>query len=287
MTDLCAGPDLNLKPSRLVVPALATDTHFHILGPASRYPYVADREYTPPDALPSSCRAQFDAIGIQRAVIIQPSVYGTDNRCAMDAVRALGMPTRVIVVVPVETPDAEMARLHDGGARGVRFILAHRGGLPLDTLESFSARAKEMGWHIQLLLKSSDLVALESRLAALPSDIVIDHMGFVKPADGGLEQPAFQSLLRLLKGGKCWVKFTAAYRQSEHIAPYRDLIPFAHKLVQEHADRILWGSDWPHVAFKGDMPNTTDLFDLLGDWAPDEAARKKILVDNPSVLFDF
>ena len=287
MTDLCAGPDLKLKPSRLVVPALATDTHFHILGPATRYPYIADREYTPPDALPSRCRAQFDVIGIQRAVIIQPSVYGTDNRCAMDAARALGMPTRVIVVVPYETPDAEMAQLHEGGARGVRFILAHRGGLPLNTLESFSARAKEMGWHIQLLLTSSDLVALESRLAALPCDIVIDHMGFIKPAEGGLEQPAFQSLLRLLKGGKCWVKFTAAYRQSERIAPYSDLFAFAHKLVQEHSDRILWGSDWPHVAFKGDMPNTTDLFDLLGDWAPDEVARKKILVDNPKALFDF
>ncbi len=287
MTALCAGPDMNLKPSRLMVPVNATDTHFHILGPVTRFPYIADREYTPPDALPSDCRAQFDAIGIERAVIVQPSVYGMDNRCAMDAAHALGIPARVVVVTPYETSEREMLELHAGGARAIRFILAHAGGLPLDTLESFSARAKEMGWHLQFLLKSTDLIALESRLARLPSNIVIDHMGFVKPADGGLEQPAFQALLRLLAGGKSWVKFSGAYRQSVGQPPYPELFPFAHKLVTEHADRILWGSDWPHVAFKGNMPNTTDLFDLLGDWAPDAATRKKILVDNPTALFDF
>jgi predicted TIM-barrel fold metal-dependent hydrolase len=287
MTAPCAGPDPFLKSSRMVVPANATDTHFHILGPASRFPYIADREYTPPDALPASCRALFDTIGIQRAVIIQPSVYGTDNRCAMDAANTLGIPARVVVVTPYETSERQMLELHAGGARAIRFILAHTGGLPLDTLESFSARAKEMGWHLQFLLKSTDLIALESRLARLPSNIVIDHMGFVKPADGGLEQPAFQALLRLLEGGKCWVKFSGAYRQSVEQPPYPELFPFARKLVTEHADRILWGSDWPHVAFKGNMPNTTDLFDLLGDWAPNAATRKKILVDNPMALFDF
>ena len=287
MTNLCAGPDPDLRPSRLVVPPLATDSHFHILGPASRYPYIAEREYTPPDALPSACRTLFDTIGIQRAVIIQPSAYGTDNRCAMDAARELGLPARVVVVVPYETPDKDLDQLHAGGARAIRYILAHTGGLPLETLESFSARAKERGWHIQLLLKSHDLVALEPRLAKLPSDIVIDHMGFIKPAEGGLEQPAFQALLRLLRGGRCWVKFSGGYRQSEQAPPYPDLLPFAHKLVQEHPDRIIWGSDWPHVAFKGKVPNTTDLFDLLGDWAPDDATRKRILVDNPTTLFDF
>ena len=287
MTAACAGPDPRLRAASIPVPALATDTHFHILGPADRFPYIADREYTPPDALPAQCRKLFDTIGIGRAVIIQPSVYGTDNRCAMDAAQALGIPSRVVVVIPHETPDAEIDRLHAGGARAIRYIVAHAGGLPLDTLESAAARASERGWHLQFLLKSTDLVALESRLARLASPFVIDHMGFIKPAEGGPDQPAFKALMRLLDTGRCWVKFSGAYRQSVQSPPYPDLLPFAQAIVSAHPGRILWGSDWPHVAFKGDMPNTTDLFNLLGEWVPDEATRKRILVDNPTALFDF
>ena len=287
MLELCQGPDPHPLQPRLPPPPLATDTHFHILGPASRYLYVADREYTPPDALPDACRHLFQTIGIERAVIVQPSVYGADNRCAMDAAAALGVPARVVVVVPYDTPDSELDRLHVGGARAIRFIVAHAGGLPLADLERFSARAKNRGWHIQLLLRASDLVALEPRLARLPSDFVIDHMGFIKSAEGGIEQPAFQALLRLLEGGRCWVKFSGAYRQTDEAPPYPSLLSFAHTLVDARPDRLLWGSDWPHAVFKGRMPNTTELFDLLGDWAPDEQTRKRILVDNPAALFGF
>jgi predicted TIM-barrel fold metal-dependent hydrolase len=287
MVELCQGPDPHPRQPRLPAPPLATDTHFHILGPAERYAYVPGREYTPPDALPTACRHLFQTLGIGRAVIVQPSVYGADNRCAMDAASQLGVPARVVVVVPYDTPDQELDRLHAGGARAVRFIAAHAGGLPLADLERFSARAKDRGWHVQLLLRASDLVALEPRLARLPSDFVIDHMGFIKPAEGGIAQPAFQALLRLLAGGRCWVKFSGAYRQTDEAPPYPSLLPFARALVEARPDRILWGSDWPHAVFKGTMPNTTALYDLLGDWAPDEQTRKRILVDNPAALFDF
>jgi predicted TIM-barrel fold metal-dependent hydrolase len=287
MVELCQGPDPHPRQPRLPAPPLATDTHFHILGPAARYPYVPEREYTPPDALPAACRHLFQTLGIGRAVIVQPSVYGADNRCAMDAAAELGVPARVVVVVPYDTPDKELALLHAGGARAVRFIVAHAGGLPLADLEKFSARARDRGWHIQLLLRASDLVTLEPRLAKLPSDFVIDHMSFIKPAEGGIEQPAFQALLRLLGGGRCWVKFSGAYRQTGEAPPYPSLLPFARALVEARPDRLLWGSDWPHAVFKGKMPNTTDLFDLLDDWAPDEKTRKRILVDNPAALFDF
>lgn len=287
MMELCQGPNPHPRKPRLPDLPLATDTHFHILGPPTRYPYISEREYTPPDALPDACRHLFQTLGIGRAVIVQPSVYGADNRCAMDAATALGVPARVVVVVPYDTADKELDHLHAGGARAVRFIVAHAGGLPLADLERFSARARDRGWHVQLLLRASDLVTLEPRLAKLPSDFVIDHMGFIKPAEGGIEQPAFQALLRLLRGGRCWVKFSGAYRQTNEAPPYASLLPFARTLVDARPDRLLWGSDWPHAVFKGTMPNTTDLFDLLGDWAPDENTRKRILVDNPAALFDF
>lgn len=287
MTKLCQGPDPYPRQPRLAAPAETTDCHFHIFGPATRYPYVADREYTPPDALPAACCHLFHTLGIARAVLVQPSVYGSDNRRQLEAAPRLGVPARAIVVIPPDTPDKELARLQEDGVRGVRFILAHTGGLPLGDLERLSARVKDMGWHIQLLLRPDHLVELEPRLAKLPSDFVIDHMGFIRPAEGGLEQPAFRALLRLLRGGRCWVKLSGAYRLSAEAPPYRDLIPSARALVEARPDRLLWGSDWPHAIFKGRMPNTTDLFDLLIDWVPDEKARRCILVDNPARLFGF
>jgi predicted TIM-barrel fold metal-dependent hydrolase len=286
VSELCQGPDPNPRKPRLIAPPGATDSHFHILGPAVRYPYVEDREYTPPDALPSACRRLFDTLGITRAVLIQPSVYGTDNSCMVESAPQLGISARLIVVVPFGTPDKELERLHQAGARGVRFILAHVGGLPLADLERFADRIKDMGWHVQFLLRPSHLIELEARLAKLPVNFTIDHIGFVRPSDG-IEQPAFKTLLRLMHTGRCWVKFTAGYRFSAEAPPYRDIMPFARKLVETRPDRLLWGSDWPHVMFKGKMFNTTDLFDLLLDWVPDEKARTQMLVDNPAALFGF
>jgi predicted TIM-barrel fold metal-dependent hydrolase len=287
MIELCQGPDPHPKKPQLSSPPLATDTHFHILGSHTRYPLVENREYTPPEALPSDCRQLFRTLGIKRAVLVQPSVYGEDNSCMLNSAPDLGVPTRNIVVVSSDTTDKELQRLHDLGTRGIRFILAHRGGLSLSPLEQVSERVKGMGWHVQFLLRPADLIALEDRLAKLSSDFVIDHIGLIRPSEGGVVQPAFQALLRLFRRGRCWVKFTGGYRFSSEAPPYRDVIPLAHALVQERPDRILWGSDWPHVAVKGEMPNTTDLLNLLTEWAPDEKVRTQILVDNPEKLFGF
>ncbi len=248
---------------------------------------MEEREYTPPDALPSACRRLFDTLGIQRAVLIQPSVYGEDNTCMMESARQLGVPARMIVVVPFSTPDKELQRLHDAGARGVRFILAHIGGLPLADLERFAERVKPMGWHIQFLLRPANLIELESRIAKLPTEYVIDHIGLIRASEGGVQQPAFQALLRLFRTGRCWVKLTGGYRISNQTPPYPEVIPLVEALVKERPDRILWGSDWPHVMMKAKMPNTTELFDLLLDWVPDEKVRNKILADNPKALFKF
>jgi predicted TIM-barrel fold metal-dependent hydrolase len=286
MTDLCQGPNPDVHKPRLTVPAGATDTHFHLFGPQERYPYAAGREYTPPDATAQDARRVFDALGVPRCVIIQPSVYGTDNRCTLEQGAAIGLPMRAIVVTPRDVSDAELDDMDELGARGVRFTLAHAGALDPADIEFYADRMKELGWHLQFMVKPQQLVELEERLARLSCSIVIDHMTMVKPAEG-LPQAAFQALLRLLKVGHTWVKFTGAYRLSEQPPYYGDLAPFARTLVTARPDRIVWGSDWPHVAFKGQMPNTTDLLDLLGEWASDATLRKRILVDNPAVLYGF
>ena len=193
----------------------------------------------------------------------------------------------MVVVAHDDTPERELQRLHDAGARGVRFILAHPGGVPLAGLERTADRIRGMGWHCQFLLRPSHLVELEPRLARLSTDYVIDHMGLIRPAEGGMAQPAVQALLRLVRGGRCWVKLTGAYRLSSEPPPYRDLIPLAAALVEARPDRLLWGSDWPHVMVKGSMPNTTDMLDLLLEWILDDAHRSQILAVNPEVLFSF
>jgi predicted TIM-barrel fold metal-dependent hydrolase len=285
MTELCQGPDPQPRKPRLAVPAGAIDTHFHLFGPASRYAMVDAREYTPPEITPAQARHLFDTLGIARAVVIQPSIYGHDNRAQLEGAAEVGIPVRAVVVAPFATPDRQMAKLHDQGARALRYILAHPGGLPLDELERAAARSKEMGWHIQFLAKGQQLAELEPRIAALACPAVIDHIGMIRPADG-VQQPAFESLLRLLRQGH-WVKLSGAYRLSQEPPPYRDLVPYVQALVAARLDRLVWASDWPHVFVKSRMPNTTDLLDLLADWVPDEAARRRILVDNPAQLYGF
>ncbi|MCC6779496.1 MAG: amidohydrolase family protein [Hyphomicrobiales bacterium] len=283
MTDLCRGPDPHPRRPCFAVPAGAVDSHLHLLGPQSQL--VAEREYTPPEIGLDLARHLLATLGIARFVVIQPSIYGFDNRAQLEAAAAIGLPFRAVVVVPHDTSDRELMRLNQQGARALRFILAHPGGLSLEGLARQAARVKEMGWHVQFLAKGPQLVELEPRIAALPCDAVIDHMGMIQPG-AGLDQPAFQALLRLLRRG-AWVKLSGAYRLSAQPPPYRDLAPFVREIVATRPDRLLWASDWPHVFLKGKMPNTTDLIDVLADWVPDAETRRRILVDNPAALFGF
>lgn len=283
----CRAPHPHPRPPRFKPPPGTTDAHFHILGPAARYSYASNREYTPPDALAGAAGQLFRTLGVERAVLVQPSVYGEDNSCMIDASSQLEIPTRLVAVVRLSTSEGELQRLHDAGARGIRFILAHSGGVPLTELEGLAARIKAMGWHCQFLLRPAHILELETRLAHLDVDYVIDHIGLVRPSDGGVKQPAFQALLRLFRTGRCWIKLTGGYRISAEAAPYRDVIPMVSALLDTRPDRLLWGSDWPHVMVTGAMPNTTELLDLLLDWVPDEALRTQILAENPQALFGF
>ena len=168
----------------------------------------------------------------------------------------------------------------------MRFIPTQPGGLPLAQLEYYAERLAALGWHIQLMLAPAHLLELAPRLQKLRCDFVIDHMGDIQAALG-TEQPAFKALLRLLETGRCWTKLSAGYHVSQQQPPYRDVIPLAQALVAARPDRLLWGTDWPHINPGKPMPNSTEFFDLLFDWVPDDAIRRRILVDNPSHLYGF
>lgn len=287
--EMSQPPDPNPRTPQLICPPGATDTHVHVYGPYDAYPPAPTRTFDVPEATPSRLRALLDTLGVERAVLVQPSGYGTDNRRHIDAARELGLPARVVVALRADTADKVLDELHEGGARGVRFTIGHRGTVPLEDLRVLAPRLARRGWHVQLHVfdgAHEQLAAVESLLRELPVDVVIDHMGSLVPSLG-VGQPGFQALLRLLRGGRAWTKLSCGYRMSALPPPYTDMVPFVQALVAERPDRLVWASDWPHVFFKGRMPNTTELLDCLSSWVPDAQARQRILVDNPARLYGF
>jgi predicted TIM-barrel fold metal-dependent hydrolase len=263
--------------------ALACDCHIHVFGPYARYPLDAARKYTPPPAALEDYLAVAAALGTGRVVLVQPSVYGTDNSCQRDALAALGDRARGVAVIDDSASDAQLRELDRDGFRGARLNLTRAANL--DSLERLADRVQDLGWHVQLHLPGALLPEIAGRLLALPTEFVIDHLGRVNP-DAGLDQPAFQSLLRLVDSGRCWVKLSAPYRMDLDGAPYRKSAPFARELVRRNPERMVWGTDWPHpdVAV---VPEDQGLLDVLLDWAPDEAVRNRILLDNPAMLYRF
>jgi len=247
---------------------------------------IPGRSYTPPEAgIPAYARL-LRAFGFERAVIVQPSVYGTDNRCTYDAVRQSGGKWRGVAVVHAEVTRDELQALHDAGFRGVRINLLFKGGLAMEVLEKMARRIEPWGWHLQLLVDGRDLVDLAPRLRQLPVPSVIDHMGHL-PAALTVKHPAFAALLSLVRAGSCWVKLSGAYRISSKPYPYDDVVPMAQALVEAGPEQMVWGSDWPHPSFVGEMPVDAGLLDLLTEWVPDPRLRQRVLVENPARLYDF
>ena len=273
------------KP-KLQIPPGSCDCHAHIFGPQDRYPYTPHRSYTPPEASVEAYLRMLAALGFERAVIVQPSVYGIDNRCTRDAIVASGGRWRGVAVVEPCVTGSQLAELHAAGFRGVRINLLFKGGLQLNALEQIAHNIKPLGWHVQLLLDGRDLQQLAERLRRLPVDFVVDHMGHM-PASLGTAHAGFQTLLQLLRGGRCWVKLSGAYRIAANPYPYDDATPFARALVEAAPDKLVFGTDWPHPSISVPMPQDASLLDLLPAWAPDEATRRQILVENPARLYDF
>jgi predicted TIM-barrel fold metal-dependent hydrolase len=284
--ELCQPPRKETKRPKLAAPRLACDCHSHIFGPAAQYPYTPNRSFTPPDALIPEYLAMLNTLGVERSVVVQASVYGSDNRRTASAVKELGLHrARGIAMVNQDVSNEALRALDACGIRGTRFITTVKGGPSLDNLPGVARKIAEFGWHIEMYVPRHLWQDLFPVLKTLPVPVVFDHMGGLS-ADTTNEGPDLKGILALLESGKCWVKL-CGYRASLSGHPYADVTPLARRFVTTAPERCVWGTDWPHTTLTGYMPDDGDLIDLLLDWAPDEATRKKILVDNPAVLYGF
>jgi D-galactarolactone isomerase len=273
------------KP-RLKAPVGACDCHIHIYDPAMPLAPTANGP-GPAWADVAAYRAIQGQLGTSRAVVVQPTAYGTDNRCTLAAIAALGRnETRGIAVVDQSVSDAELDRLTQAGITGARFQMLPGGAIPWEALEPLAARIADFGWHVQLQMDGRLLAEREALLVRLPGTLVIDHVGkFLEPVT--VDHPGFRALLRLLDNGRTWLKLAAAYEVSKAGAPlYEDVGALAKAAVAAHPERTVWASNWPHVSVTA-LPDDAMLLDLLLEWAPDKATRRAILVDNPAELYRF
>ena len=284
-----ASPTAMAKPSRpsLKLPRGACDAHFHIMGPGSRFPYAADRKMTPTDAPKEALFALHDFLGIDRGVIVHTAAHGTDNSVTEDALAAKGGAYSGIGLMPVTVADAELRRLNAAGFRGARFhYMQHLGaGTPIGDVIAFGKRLAVIGWHLQIHMAADRIAELAPAIRQSPVPVMIDHMGRVDAAPG-LDQPAFQDLLRLMDDRNVWVKVSGCDRATRQGPPYADAVPFARKLVAEFGDRVVWGTDWPHPNHTH-IPDDGGLVDLIADIAPTPQARQALLVDNPQRFYGF
>ena len=269
---------------RLTAPPGACDTHMHFYN--ARYPSAPTALFTPPDAWIDDYRAVQARLGVERVVVVQPTTYGTDNSCQLDAMAAFGENARGVMVVDGSVDDAELDRLTGLGARGVRFHMLPGGALSWDVIEEVAARVHAFGWHVQLQMNGREFPERLDVLKRLPGTLVVDHVGrFMGPV--GADHPAFMALLGLLEGGRCWVKLSAPYESSRDGPPgYADVAAEARVLAKAAPERLLWASNWPHPGRKS-RPDDAAMLDLLLDWVEGEAARDRILVDNPAELYGF
>ncbi len=282
-----AGPVADTRKPHLTLPPGSCDTHAHVFGPEDKYPYDPNRRYTPPDALLADYLKMLRALGVERAVLVQPSGYMTDNSRLIDALREqTAFPLRGIAVVNNSVSDDVLRDMHDAGVRGLRVNLRVSNGASADMAPQLARRIAPLGWHLQVRVDPKDFASARSLIEALPVDVVIDHIGGV-PVKDGIAGPDFRMLLDLVGSGRCWVKLSAPMRMSEEALPYSDVTPFVRKLVEAAPDHMLWATDWPHTGVGGTMPNDGDLCDLLSDWIPDAGTRQRILVDNPARLYGF
>jgi predicted TIM-barrel fold metal-dependent hydrolase len=287
----CQGPDPAPQPPSFAVPPGTIDCHAHIFGAPQKYPFSPARGYTPPEASLANYLELHRVLGgIQRAVLTQPSVYGTDNSCMMDVVDHMDGKFKAIVAVDAAVTDKDLQAMHDRGARGVRVNLADKGGNPFEDMravQKFTERLKDLGWHLEVLVHVDDFPDLRATMNGMAVDVSFGHLGYMR-TDKGIEHPGFQEFLDLIRDGRCWAKLTGTYRiTTAAVTPYRDVEPYARALIAANEDRVVWGTDWPHPTYKGIMPNDGALFDQLAEWAPDEALRHKILVTNAEALYGF
>jgi predicted TIM-barrel fold metal-dependent hydrolase len=287
-------------PVNFDVPANACDCHTHIFGDPAQFPFWPGRTYTPETALPEEMAALHKALHIDRVVIVTPSVYGTDNSATLYGMKARGASARGIAVIDEKTPESDLDAMGKAGVRGIRLNLATAGendpALARRRFQAATERLKRRGWHVQIYTSLAVIAGIQDLVRESPAPVVFDHFGGAKAALG-VAQPGFADLVELARSGKAYVKISGAYRMSA-LPDYADVAPFAKALIAANADRILWGTDWPHPDATPPGGRPTDvtpltqiddgrLLNLLAVWAPDAGIRRKILVDNPARLYGF
>jgi D-galactarolactone isomerase len=273
------------EPPKLKAPANSCDCHHHIYD--AKYPVDPRSTLRPGDAFVEDYGVLQKRIGTSRNVVVQPSTYGTDNRVTLDAVVAFGPTARAVVVVDDTVADGELKRMHGQGARGIRFNLAQAGATTPEMIEPLSKRVNELGWHIQINATAAKIMEIMPILERVPSPIVFDHLAHI-PEPEGVNHPLFGQIRALIDKGRTWVKLSGAYADTKIGPPtYADSTAVAQAYVRAAPERLVWGSDWPHPGERDKKPDDAVLFDLLLVWAPDEGVRRRILVENPAILYDY
>jgi 2-pyrone-4,6-dicarboxylate lactonase len=271
------------------------DAHCHVFGPGARFPFAPERKYTPCDASREQLFALRDRLGFARNVIVQATCHGSDNRALVDALQHEQGRARGVATVRRDASDAALRELDAAGVRGVRFNFLKRlvDFTPKDELLEIAGRIAPLGWHVVVYFEAADLPELWDFFTALPTTVVVDHMGrpdVTKPVDG----PEFERFVRLMREhGNIWSKVSCPERLSAsgppaldgERRPYRDVMPFARRLVETFPERVLWGTDWPHPNLKNHMPDDGLLVDLIPEMAPTAALQRRLLVDNPVRLY--
>jgi 2-pyrone-4,6-dicarboxylate lactonase len=279
----CLGPRPPAPP-RWRPPPGSWDTHFHVLGPKQRFPYASSRKYTPPDAPLEALARVHEALGVERGLVVHANTHGFDNAVDLDALERSGGRYFAVVRLDARCTPQTVARLHAAGARGVRFAFnpEHGGALDTATFDHVVKTVAPLGWFVELHFEADALLDLERWLAAIPATVVIDHLGRVDAGEG-IDQRPFRILLDLAKRQNFWIKLSGVDRISREPFPYADVGPFATALAEVAADRLIWGSDWPHTGvFKEErMPDDAALLDAFAGFFPGEQLRRRILAENP------
>ena len=280
----CLGPRAPTSPPRWKLPPGSWDTHFHVLGPQSRFPYSPSRKYTPPDAPYENLRAAHSALGVDRGLVVHANTHGFDNSVDLDTVGRSQGQYFAVVRLDASVTTEQAKRLHSAGARGVRFAFnpQHGGTLDLAVFDHVLKVTRGLDWFVELHFEGDALPSLRSWLKAIPAVVVIDHFGRIDPAKG-IDHESFRVLMEVAQKENVWVKLSGTDRISRVGFPYPDVAPFAHRLLDVAADRLIWGSDWPHTGIfdATKMPEDGKLADAQLHLVPDERLRRRVLVDNP------
>jgi len=284
----CMPPNKAPITPNFELPKNATDAHCHVFGPHEVFPFHPKASYWPPDNGKEELKKIHEAIGIERAVIVQASCHGIDNRAMMDALANNPDTYRGVCIADDSFSRQDFETLNDGGVCGVRFnFVKHLGGAPdLDKMQKVLDKVIPLGWHLVIHVNAEDLIEYESFFSQLDMPIVVDHMGRV-PTDLGVEQEAFQILKRFVSNENWWVKVSGAERISKAGPPFEDAIPYAKELISIAPKRVLWGTDFPHPNIKTHMPNDGHLVNLLNQYCDTREQLEDILVHNPAKLYNW